>query len=340
MKKYNFYIGVDISKPFVDFMVSDGKHSRIHAQVANDPESLKAFLTQLRKLEGCRISNCIFGMEHTGIYSNHLLTVLHKLKADVVNENSIQIKNSLGLLRGKNDKLDAFRIAEYLFICRDKLTLWTEKRDIISELSRLLTLRERLIQILHNLKVPLKQEKGFINKNLSAQNLDLCSASIAAVKTDIIKVEQKITSIWTTDKTLEHFMRIILSVPCVGQLTALNIIISSNEFKTISTAKKFACYAGVAPFSRQSGTSVSGRSRVSHAANKKTKSLLHTCAVLSVRFVPELKAYFLRKTQQEKKHRMLVYNAIRSKIILRVFSCINNERMYQKDYVYTPLQHQ
>lgn len=99
MKKYKFYIGVDISKPFVDFMVSDGKHSRIHAQVANDPESLKAFLTQLRKLEGCRISNCIFGMEHTGIYSNPLLTVLHKLKADVVNENSIQIKNSLGLLK-------------------------------------------------------------------------------------------------------------------------------------------------------------------------------------------------------------------------------------------------
>ncbi len=46
----------------------------------------------------------------------------------------------------------------------------------------------------------------------------------------------------------------------------------------------------------------------------------------------DLKGYFERKVKEEKKNKMLVINAVRNKLILRVFACINNNREYEKIY--------
>ena len=65
------------------------------------------------------------------------------------------------------------------------------------------------------------------------------------------------------------------SVPGVGMITALNVIVATDEFEKISEVKKFACYAGVAPFEHTSGTSIRGKTRVSKLANMTLKKLLH-----------------------------------------------------------------
>jgi hypothetical protein len=61
--------------------------------------------------------------------------------------------------------------------------------------------------------------------------------------------------------------------------------------------------------------------------NKKVKSLLHLCALGALRNVPEIRSYYLRKIE-EGKPAMLVINAIRFKLILRIFACINQDRCY------------
>jgi transposase len=66
--------------------------------------------------------------------------------------------------------------------------------------------------------------------------------------------------------------QIITSVTGVGTVTATQIIITTNEFKNITSAKKFACYSGIAPFEHQSGTSIRGKTRVSHLVNKTLKT--------------------------------------------------------------------
>ncbi|WP_370527267.1 transposase [Pedobacter sp. SYSU D00535] len=86
-------------------------------------------------------------MEHTGIYNNHLLVTLHKHKALICLEPATQIKNSLGNIRGKSDKVDAVRIAQYAYKNRDGLRLWTPKRGIIYALAQLSSTRSRLIQV-------------------------------------------------------------------------------------------------------------------------------------------------------------------------------------------------
>ena len=60
----------------------------------------------------------------------------------------------------------------------------------------------------------------------------------------------------------------------------------------------------VAPFEFSSGSSVKGKTKVNHMADKKMKSLLQMCALTALKYDPKLKAYYLKK----KENSMLVLN--------------------------------
>ncbi len=109
------------------------------------------------------------------------------------------------------------------------------------------------------------------------------------------------------------------------------ILITTNEFKAIRDPKKFACYAGVVPFVNESGL-FKGKGRVSHIANKKLKMLLHLGALNAINSNQQMKAYYERKVNQEQKNKMSTINAVRNKLILAVFACVNQNRMYEKNY--------
>jgi transposase len=107
------------------------------------------------------------------------------------------------------------------------------------------------------------------------------------------------------------------------------MIVASGEFERIKEAKQFACYSGVAPFEHQSGTSLRGRSRVSRMANMNMKRLLHLAAMSAIKYSEEMRVYYLRKVS-EGKNKMSVLNAVRNKLITRVYACIKQQRLYEK----------
>ena len=106
-----------------------------------------------------------------------------------------------------------------------------------------------------------------------------------------------------------------------------------NEFKNITEAKKFACYSGVVPFQYTSGTRVNSKSKVSKMANHQMKTLLHMAALSSLRIKGEIQDFYYRKIE-EGKNKMYIINAIRNKIVLRVFAYVKNNRMCQKKHEY------
>ena len=143
--QFSYFIGCDVSKNQLDFVVKNCKQLLFHKEILNTPEAIKTFLKELSKLPGFGLKETIFCMEHTGIYTNHLLIILNKKKANICLEASTHIKNSLGNIRGKNDKVDAIRIAEYAYKNREELRLWEPKREVIQKLAHLSTSRTRLI---------------------------------------------------------------------------------------------------------------------------------------------------------------------------------------------------
>ncbi|MGY5850963.1 transposase [Salegentibacter sp. F14] len=141
-------------------------------------------------------------------------------------------------------------------------------------------------------------------------------------------MDNKIKQTINEDEHLKKLYKLVTSVKGIGKVSAIQIIVATNEFRSITEAKKFACFAGVAPFEHTSGTSVNGRAHVSHMADKSIKCALHMAALAAVRESGELQDYFLRKVG-EGKNKMSVINAVRNKLILRVFACVRNNRLYR-----------
>ena len=56
------------------------------------------------------LNETLICMEHTGIYGNLLITKLLETEAVFCVEMSLRITRSLGIQRGKNDKIDAEHI--------------------------------------------------------------------------------------------------------------------------------------------------------------------------------------------------------------------------------------
>jgi len=84
----------------------------------------------------------------------------------------------------------------------------------------------------------------------------------------------------------------------------------------------------VVPFANQSGTSLKGKHRVSHYADKAIKTVLHMAAMSAIRLNNDLRTFYLRKVA-EGKNKMSILNAVRNKIVHRIFAVIKNERLYQ-----------
>jgi len=328
--EFEFFIGVDVSKGELDFAVQQGGHFLFHREIANQPEAIKAFIKELQKLPGFSLVKAVFCMEHTGIYNNHLLSCLHQ-KTSICLESAIHIKKSLGNIRGKNDKIDSIRIAGYAYEKREKLRLWAPKRDVIRQLSYLTATRSRLIEARKMLKTPLKEHEIFSPQKLTKQKISLCSGTFKAIDADLKKTEKAIDQLIASDLELDRLFRLTTSVTGIGKVTATQILITSNEFKSIGDPKQYASYSGVAPFTQESGI-FKGKGRVSHMANKKIKTLLHMSALVAIKCNPDLKVYYERKVNQDKKNKMSVINAVRNKLILRIFACVNQNRFYENNY--------
>ena len=331
IKRCTYFIGVDISKHELDLAVMQEEKLLFHREITNRPESIMSFMAKLKQLPRFTFTKAVFVMEHTGIYGNHLVRCLKRLKTNIVSEDAMQIKNSSGKIRGKYDKVDAIRIAEYAFRSRHTLRPLKDRRPVIQALAELNTVKNRLLRVLNILKKPLKEQADFVKKGIARKNLRSCRQSIAALEQDLGAAEDTIRQTISGDAALSRLMKIITSVYSVGPVTALQVILSTNEFINISDPKKFASYAGVAPFHDSSGK-VQRKAKVSPMANKKMKALLHLCAMVAICYESDLKRYYLRKTAVEGKNKMSVINAVRYKLILRIFACVRQDRCYESDY--------
>ncbi|KAF3978678.1 MAG: IS110 family transposase [Methylococcales symbiont of Iophon sp. n. MRB-2018] len=331
--KYRVFIGVDVSKEVLDFVVIVEGKKLFHLKVSNNKKGISLLYKRLGKEVGTYHSDWLFCCEHTGIYCNPLLEFVGNKGISVWLENAVKIKVYHALERGKNDALDALRIAEYAYAKRDKVRLWEAPREIISQLKSMIGLRKRLLTSKKRLLDPLQEEKQFGNKQWTKEHEKLLRPVISKIEKQLKDVEQKIQQLISKDDRLKELYQLITSVSGVGPIVAINTLVVTNEFKQISDPKKMACHCGVAPFKYDSGKTIRSRARVSHRADKSMKVLLHLAAMSAISSKGELREYYLRKVE-EGKNKMAVINAVRNKIIHRIFVCIRENRKYEKIYTH------
>jgi len=326
------FIGIDISKGTFDlaFIKDSNEETLLTNAFANDPKGLVR-LEEFLKKQSIDMDKTLFCMEHTGIYCRLLSQYLTERKYHVWIEMPVQIIRSLGIQRGKNDRVDAKRIAQYALLKKDKAVLWEPPREVVLQINDLLTLRDRLVASRKSLRQPIKELKdaGFMDTAKMIENN--CKITLNALEKEIKQIEKELDKLINKDSNLKRLYGLARSVPGIGKITTLSLLYFTNEFKQYQNSKQLACYCGVAPFERTSGTSVKGRSRVSPFANKTLKKLLHMVALSSIQNNRELNQYYLRKLA-EGKNKMLVINAVRNKILQRLCAVIKRGTPFALEY--------
>jgi transposase len=270
-------------------------------------------------------------MENTGIYSLELNCFLHEKGVWQCLENALQIKRSMGVLRGKSDKADSGTIVLYAYRFQDKLKPYVLPRKTLLRLRALFAQRERLVSLHVQLQLGIKSLKGYekqLVKDIQKQNETLLKSLGLQIKA----VDKALGECLKEDQDLQHKAKLIQSVPGVGLQTTTYLLIVSRGMETFATPRQFACYSGCAPFEHSSGTSLRGKPKVHFIANKKMKMLLHMAAINAITFNGELKAYYQRKIA-EGKNPMSVINAVRFKLICRIFSVLKRGEAYQQNYL-------
>lgn len=324
MKKIVF--GIDISSKTLDICKKvDGKNEFF--VIENEISSIKKFF----KKETAKDAEIILGMENTGRYNWNLYEVLEQFIFDVYVINPLHLKKSLGLVRGKNDKIDAERIAGFTDKNRDELLLWKPCSEMMKKIKVLFSERNSKVKLKASL---LKQRQSYTQTKslkLDRQLLKLNEKEVKLLVEHIEFLENAIEKLIDLDPDLKLKKEIIQSIPGVGKVLSWMMIAKTEGFTKINEARKMACYAGVVPFENQSGTSLKGKPKVSYFADKSLKSILHLAAMSAIRLDNDLRAYYLRKIA-EGKNKMLILNAIRNKIIHRIFALINSGKTYEKNY--------
>ncbi|MFK7061510.1 transposase, partial [Flavobacterium oreochromis] len=114
MSKFSNFLGIDVSKEYFDAVVilNGDKNNSIHNQFTNDSKGLKELIAWLKSNQS-NAKNTLVCLEHTGLYGKIIIPHLLDKEFSVWVEMSLKIIRSLGVQRGKNDKIDAGRIAYY-----------------------------------------------------------------------------------------------------------------------------------------------------------------------------------------------------------------------------------
>lgn len=326
-----FYVGIDVSKKTIDvaFIAQSGEQKtepRWKVFDNTDP-GLHQMKTWLNKESVTLDANTIFVIENTGLYHRRLVSFCNKHQIQLCIENGAQVKWSLGIARGKSDKVDSRRLATYALRFADRLKPAAALHEGIQAVKDLITLRNRHITQLSALRSNLKELKLTTDPAAVKELEKIHKPLITATKNTILKIEAALLKKIKSNKLTSRQYELLLSIPCIGPITAAYLIACTNAFTLCETGKQLACYCGVVPFEYQSGISIKGKHRVHKMANKNLKALLHLCAVSSLRYVKELRAYYDRKVE-EGKHKMSVINAIRNKLVLRAFAVVKNGKPF------------
>ncbi len=233
----------------------------------------------------------------------------------------------MGMARGKDDKKDATKIAQYAYRLRDEIQPTKLCSEDESKLKRLLSLRERLSKQRAGFKASLKEQKRVLPRKDFEFLFLTQEKMIKYLSKQIDEIEKEMLGVVKKNKEMLNNYELLKTIKGVGSITALFMIAYTANFTRFKDARKFSSYCGIAPFNNLSGTSIRGKSRVSNLANKKIKSLLDLCAKSSIQFNPEMKQYYDRRLALG-KNKMSTINIIRNKIVARMFAIVKRNQPY------------
>lgn len=325
MKKH--FIGIDVSKKKLDLWLYQSNDHRIFS---NDSEGFTRMYAWVRRMFSTTQS-LVFCLEHTGKYDVALSLFLQQKQLCYYKVSGLEVKRSMGIKRGKNDKVDARDLARYAYLFKEEITPYQMPCKVLRQIKQLLAHRAKLVRQRAAHKASLKENQTVLGPE-AFELIEQSSRQIICFLSQQIKqVENVISQLVAQDTVLSSTYNLLTSIQGVGPVIGVTMIVETQNFNAFDNARKFACFAGIAPFEHTSGTSTRGQTRISGLGNRRIKALLSSAASIAIVHNPELKAYYQRRLQEQKNKRSTL-NVVRNKLVQRMFAVVKRGTPYVELY--------
>ncbi len=337
MKK--IVIGIDISKEKIDATAIDVRDSQLgvvkldYQVYENRPMGYRRMLVWARHLiKGIGLEDVLFCCETTGGYDRCLCDYIYAKSLDIWRESALQIKRSMGVRKGKDDKADSLMIAEYAMRHIDKTVIYETPDEKVRELKALFLYRHSLVQERTKKKVRASELKATAAKSSSMRFIVRdAMKGVRSLDKSIRDCEKQILAIIDGDESLKRNYGHIESIPGISIVNATAFIAYSDNFRSITTANKAASYWGCASFRERSGTSIDKKAYVKCYSGSLLKATLTQAAECTIKEHGIYREYYLRLKAEGKPYGIIVNN-VRNKLIHLVFSLVTNGMDYEKNH--------
>jgi transposase len=232
--KVTNFVGIDISKLSFDAaIIGDGQTDDIAHRTFNKHTDFSAFLQWLEGFNVLLNSTTIVCMEFTGLYNASLLKDLLNEQAQVWMIMPMDIKRFGGLQRGKSDKIDAQLIALYALRHQDKMKLYEPLNQTTDQLKQLLAQRDRLVDSLTRLKVPIEEFKQEELIESAKQLEQAIKPALKGIEKSIANTNEAIKETIAASTAVARQVEQLTSIPGIGPITALSLIVYTDGFKRL-----------------------------------------------------------------------------------------------------------
>jgi len=289
--------GIDTSKAKLDVAVHGGGE---HWQVANTPVGWRQLAAQLAKAEVMRV-----GIEASGGYERGAVGYLRDRGLTVLVLQPIQVKAYARVhrRRAKNDKLDAVLIAACAATI-DETRLAPDER--LAKLTQHLTFIEQIEDDIARYKVRLEHVD---DPRLRRMVL----ADMARLKARRAEELLHIVTALRAHDDLARRLDLVLSVPGLGERTAIALIIRMPELGRISR-EEAAALAGLAPYDDDSGMH-KGQRHIAGGRGRLRRSLFAAALPAAFRWNKALIQLYARLIARGKAHNAALIACARKLLI-------------------------
>ena len=321
MRKSSFYVGVDVGQSELWAAIA-GTKPRAFVNSTTGIKSLQ------RWVSGALPSATIhYAMEATGVYSQTLATrLLHdqeSIEVSITNPAQIVAFGRAQLRRCKSDRLDCQVILEYAQ--SQKPPRWQPESKTLQQLRSLVSQADAVQRNL------LEWNNRSHTHQQSLELPSLVKKSTAALQRvaerQLELLQAEIKSLCTLDPELQVHYKLLQTIPGVGEKSAAAVMAYGGSALTERSRKQLTAHAGLAPRSRQSGTSLHQQGHLAKEGNKQLRKALYMPALVATQHNPIIRQTYQRLLARGKP-KMVALVACMRKLLLIIRSILIHQKPF------------
>jgi transposase len=156
------------------------------------------------------------------------------------------------------------------------------------------------------------------------------SVVIHFMQTQVKAIDKELLDLLESGEWAENARR-LLSVKCVGVVTAGWLLVATFNFTTCESVDQLCSFAGLVPRQRQSGTSLQAYPHIGHAGHARLRQALFVATMTALQHNPVIKTYYQRLLARGKAPKPALIAASR-KLLTICWACVKHGREFDAGY--------